>query len=195
MAGWLKHGNPPGDFSMARRCGARSKRTGHPCRGPAMRGKRRCRLHGGKSTGPRTPEGLARSRRARWKHGGYSAAELERFRRLQVEFRTFNAAGATRRAWVLAAMTQLEDLERKDLRNLKRRPPRRTGPARDAQWANGGKRQSGRPQGQETIETGSVPLKPEYVLQAVARLASFHIGELFDAAGHLKPAAELPEKA
>lgn len=22
MAGWLKHGNPPGDFSMARRCGA-----------------------------------------------------------------------------------------------------------------------------------------------------------------------------
>jgi hypothetical protein len=32
----------------------------------------RCRLHGGKSTGPRTPEGLARSRRATWKHGRYS---------------------------------------------------------------------------------------------------------------------------
>jgi hypothetical protein len=33
----------------------------------------RCRMHGGGSTGPRTTEGLARSRRARWKHGLYSA--------------------------------------------------------------------------------------------------------------------------
>ena len=30
-------------------------------------------MHGGKSTGPRTPEGLARSCRAAWKHGFYSA--------------------------------------------------------------------------------------------------------------------------
>jgi hypothetical protein len=29
-------------------------------------------MHGGMSTGPRTPEGLERSRRARWKHGAYS---------------------------------------------------------------------------------------------------------------------------
>jgi len=33
----------------------------------------RCDLHGGKSTGPRTPEGLERSRKANWKHGQYSA--------------------------------------------------------------------------------------------------------------------------
>ena len=33
----------------------------------------RCRLHGGKSTGPRTAEGLERSRRANWKHGRRSA--------------------------------------------------------------------------------------------------------------------------
>jgi len=32
----------------------------------------RCKFHGGLSTGPRTPGGLARSRRARWKHGFYS---------------------------------------------------------------------------------------------------------------------------
>ena len=39
----------------------------------------RCRLHGGKSTVPRTPDGLARSHRARWKHGYYSAeAKAER---------------------------------------------------------------------------------------------------------------------
>jgi len=37
----------------------------------------RCRLHGGKSTGPRTPEGLERSRRARWKHGRYSREAKE----------------------------------------------------------------------------------------------------------------------
>jgi hypothetical protein len=53
------------------RCGARSKRTGKPCRGAAMPNGR-CKLHGGKSTGPRTPEGLERSRRANWKHGYYS---------------------------------------------------------------------------------------------------------------------------
>lgn len=33
----------------------------------------RCRMHGGASTGPRTPEGLTRSRRSRWKHGLYSS--------------------------------------------------------------------------------------------------------------------------
>lgn len=75
--GWLKNGNRPGRFADARRCGARTKRTGQPCRAPACRGKRRCRLHGGKSTGPRTVEGIQRSRRARWKHGYYSEAHRE----------------------------------------------------------------------------------------------------------------------
>ncbi len=59
------------------RCGARSKRTGLPCLQPAMNGKQRCRLHGGKSTGPRTSEGLERSRRANWKHGEYSQESKE----------------------------------------------------------------------------------------------------------------------
>lgn len=40
----------------------------------------RCRLHGGKSTGPRTPKGLERSRYARWKHGSRSAAVIARKR-------------------------------------------------------------------------------------------------------------------
>jgi hypothetical protein len=36
-------------------------------------------MHGGKSTGPRTPEGLENSRRANRKHGHYSAeAKAER---------------------------------------------------------------------------------------------------------------------
>lgn len=69
--GTLRHGNPPGDPSKAPRCGAITRRQ-TTCAQPAMRHRRRCRLHGGKSTGPRTPEGLARSRRANWKHGAYS---------------------------------------------------------------------------------------------------------------------------
>ena len=44
---------------------------GKPCRQPAMPNGR-CRVHGGLSTGPRTPEGLERSRRSNWKHGYYS---------------------------------------------------------------------------------------------------------------------------
>jgi hypothetical protein len=56
----------------AARCGARRKSDGRACQQPAMRNKTRCRLHGGKSTGPRTPEGLERSGRSNWKHGYYS---------------------------------------------------------------------------------------------------------------------------
>lgn len=36
----------------------------------------RCRMHGGASTGPRTPEGLARARRGNWKHGRYTARAI-----------------------------------------------------------------------------------------------------------------------
>jgi hypothetical protein len=55
----------------APRCGAR-RRDGGSCCGPAM-SNLRCRMHGGMSTGPRTPEGLERARKARWKHGHCSA--------------------------------------------------------------------------------------------------------------------------
>ena len=72
--GWLKNNNLPGDPNTAPRCGART-RKGTPCRGPAMPNGR-CRMHGGKSTGPRTPEGLERSRKANWKHGYYSAESI-----------------------------------------------------------------------------------------------------------------------
>jgi len=51
-------------------CGAKT-RSGHPCRKPALKRKRRCRLHGGLSTGPRTDEGRARIANAQFKHGKY----------------------------------------------------------------------------------------------------------------------------
>ena len=37
----------------APRCRARCRRSKLPCRGPAMRGKTVCRLHGGKGGGPK----------------------------------------------------------------------------------------------------------------------------------------------
>jgi len=86
--GRLKNGNRSGDFRCAPRCGARTRRN-TSCACPALKGKSRCRLHGGLSTGPRTPEGLARSRRARWIHGKRSeAARTERaaYRALLEEF-------------------------------------------------------------------------------------------------------------
>ena len=43
-----------------RRCQALSRRSKEQCKKPAIRGKRVCGFHGGKSTGPRTQEGKAR---------------------------------------------------------------------------------------------------------------------------------------
>jgi ribosomal protein L32 len=60
------------------RCGART-RSGVACKGPAMLNGR-CRMHGGKSTGPRTSEGRERMRRANTRHGIYSE-ESRRLRR------------------------------------------------------------------------------------------------------------------
>jgi hypothetical protein len=70
----LINGNPQGDPNSAPRCGARTRR-GTSCMEPAMINGR-CRMHGGKSTGPRTPEGLERSRKANWRHGYYSAESI-----------------------------------------------------------------------------------------------------------------------
>jgi hypothetical protein len=52
-----------------RQCSAKSKRTGVQCRAPAVKGKTKCKTHGGKSTGPRTPEGKARIAAAHHVHG------------------------------------------------------------------------------------------------------------------------------
>jgi len=52
----------------------------------------RCRLHGGLSTGPRTPEGIERIRQAATKHGRYSQqakAEQEQFRELLRDLQRF----------------------------------------------------------------------------------------------------------
>ena len=64
-----------GAHARCRRCSAKSKRSQERCRGPAMRGKRVCRIHGGKSTGPRTSEGRQRCANAKRVHGNDSRAD------------------------------------------------------------------------------------------------------------------------
>jgi hypothetical protein len=55
----------------APRCGAKT-RKGTACNCPKMRGKNRCEMHGGKSTGPKTAEGKQRVLAAITKHGFYT---------------------------------------------------------------------------------------------------------------------------
>lgn len=62
------------------KCGART-RYGTACQRPAYKRNGRCGLHGGKSTGAKTPEGLQRISEANLKHGLYTKEKLERKRR------------------------------------------------------------------------------------------------------------------
>jgi hypothetical protein len=50
-------------------CQAMSKHSRLQCKKPAMKGKRVCRTHGGRSTGPRTVEGRQRCAEAKTIHG------------------------------------------------------------------------------------------------------------------------------
>ena len=61
-------------------CNALSKRTRERCRAPAIKGKTKCRFHGGRSTGPRTAEGQARIAAANALHGGDTRAQRAEYR-------------------------------------------------------------------------------------------------------------------
>ena len=64
------------NLAKARRCGAKN-RAGHPCRQAAVRGRGRCRMHGG-ARGSGGPRG---NRNGRFRHGRYTR-ENELIRRL-----------------------------------------------------------------------------------------------------------------
>ena len=57
------------------RCLAKTRR-GTACLKPALKGKTRCALHGGRSTGPRTQRGLQRISEANLKHGRQTKDKL-----------------------------------------------------------------------------------------------------------------------
>ena len=75
-----------------RRCGAKT-RSGTPCAKYPIAGKRRCRLHGGAATGPKTAEGRARIAAANTKHGRFKnwRAHREREKRYFAEIRRLMA--------------------------------------------------------------------------------------------------------
>ncbi len=87
-----------GDPNLAPRCGAKARTTGCACRAPAM-ANGRCRMHGGRSTGPRTAEGFTRLAAARTTHGNSGAAK----RAEQRYWRTLTA-----RMRVLTAVVRLQ---------------------------------------------------------------------------------------
>lgn len=94
--GILRNGNPSGDPRRSPRCGAKN-RSGGPCRAPALWSTKsgrytRCRMHGGASTGPKTPEGLEKCRRANWKDGKRSAAAIAARRASRFEMRMLKLA-------------------------------------------------------------------------------------------------------
>jgi hypothetical protein len=68
------------------RCGAKTRR-GTACQSPAIRGKARCRIHGGRSTGP-SAEGRKRMSQANMVHGRYCRATVELRRMLAEERRS-----------------------------------------------------------------------------------------------------------
>jgi hypothetical protein len=106
--GWLRNGGRPGNPGNAARCGAKT-RKGTPCRSAAMPNGR-CRMHGGCSTGAKTPEGIERIRAARTKHGRYSAASIAQRRAARQAIREIRAllkAATTTEDEILDAMIRL----------------------------------------------------------------------------------------
>ena len=56
-----RQAKPAKPGAVTGKCGAKRHRDGLPCQARPEPGKRRCRFHGGRSTGPKTTEGKARS--------------------------------------------------------------------------------------------------------------------------------------
>lgn len=60
-------------------CTAKSKRSKNQCKNWALHGRNTCRMHGGKSRGPRTEAGKERSRLAVVRYGEFTKkAKAER---------------------------------------------------------------------------------------------------------------------
>jgi hypothetical protein len=69
----------------AKRCRARSKRTGKPCRSPAVSGWTVCRMHGARGGAPKG------KRNGNYRHGERTAAAVAQRRALQTLLREARA--------------------------------------------------------------------------------------------------------
>ena len=68
------------------RCLAKTRRS-TSCQKAALKGRNRCRLHGGLSSGPKTAEGKARTIAAHTKHGRRSREHAENVKAINGELR------------------------------------------------------------------------------------------------------------
>ena len=80
-------------------CNAQSKRTKLQCRAPAIKGKTKCRFHGGWSTGAKTAEGRARIAAAHTVHGRETRAK-----------RAERSAKLAASSWTLTYCKEIESL-------------------------------------------------------------------------------------
>jgi hypothetical protein len=85
------------------RCQAMSRRSQLQCKKPALRGKRVCGFHGGKSTGPKTAAGKQRIVESKTVHGRETRAireqrsnDLAYLRQLEDVGRMFQVIGGTK---------------------------------------------------------------------------------------------------
>jgi hypothetical protein len=76
-----------------RRCQAKAKHSGIQCQLPAMRSKTVCRVHGGRSTGPKTKEGRLRCAEVKTIHGRETRAIRAERHRALVELSRLEALG------------------------------------------------------------------------------------------------------
>lgn len=77
----LKSGNKPLDLQTLPKCTATAKSTGMRCGNPAMKGKRVCYIHGGRSPG--APAGNQNA----LKHGRYTAEAIAERQRTRILLR------------------------------------------------------------------------------------------------------------
>lgn len=87
---------------FCRRCDAKSKRTRRQCGGPAMRGKTKCRFHGGKSCRPTSERGRQLCALAKWQGKGESRRERVRARETSQTIRLL------KHLWVLLESNPME---------------------------------------------------------------------------------------
>jgi len=69
--------NPMHRCNAAPRCGAKSKRTGLPCKAPAVKGYRVCRMHGARGGAPKGKGN------GNFRHGGRMKEATEALRRVR----------------------------------------------------------------------------------------------------------------
>ena len=80
------HKRNTGPMLSSPRCGAKT-RSGKPCQSPTVKGKRRCRMHGG-AEGSGAPKGNQNA----LKHGRFTKAAIEERKRLRKFIRDANKA-------------------------------------------------------------------------------------------------------